>query len=146
MSFVRSRLKILCLLFSFFFVLYAISPLTYPLPEKITHEHCCSAQGAGSSLTTFRVFLVEVILDAVSTWEKNSHDQDNDTVLIRKKRALIPENAAAKMLSGEQAAVAHNDHPFSQLLKTEWPVTNIILGGTSKGFRSLYAGHSPPVS
>ena len=146
MSFVRSRLNISYLLFSFFFVLYAISPLTHTLPEKETHERCCSAHGAGSSLASFHVFLVEVFLEAVTTWEKNLHDQENDTVLIRKKRALIPENGAAKLLSCEQATAMHNDHIFSQLIKNEWSVTDVLLGGLSKGFRPLYAGHSPPVS
>lgn len=133
-------------LFCFFFLLYAISPLTYTLHKTETIQRFCSAPRASTHRASFRVFLVEVIREAVYPSEKRPQRPENDTVPIRKKRALIPENAGEKLFSYEPAAITHNENfPLPQM-SYEWLKTSISIVGTSKGFRLLYAGHSPPES
>lgn len=131
--------------FSFFFLLYAISPLTYTLHKAETIPRCCSAREASLVLSSFRVFLVEIILEAVSP-ENQPPKPENDTVLIREKRALLPENAGEKISAVEQAAITYGAQFSLPQSSYEWPRTSVSIAGTSKGFRLLYAGHSPPES
>ena len=142
----RYEKQLLGVLLSFFFLFYAISPLTYTLHKTETIRLCRSTQGVSPDRVSFHVFLVDVILEAFSPSENTPQGQENDTVLIRKKRALVPENAGEKLFSYEQAAITQNvNFPLPQV-KYNRLKPNTSISGTSKGFRILYAGHSPPKS
>jgi hypothetical protein len=133
-------------LFSFFFLIYAISPLTYTLSKTETIQCCSSAQGAFSDRPLFSVFLMEVILEAFSPSGNRLQGTESDTILIRKKRALLPETVEEKLISSESIAVTHIENfPLPQL-RYDWLKKNISSAGTAKGFRLQYAGHSPPNS
>ena len=133
-------------LFSFFFLLYAVSPVTYTLPKTETIQRRSSAQEANLERPSFRVFLMEVILEAVSASGNRAQGTENDTILIRKKRALIPETVEEKLISSEPIAVTHIENfPLPQL-RYAWLKKNSCIAGTAKGFLLHYAGHSPPKS
>ena len=89
---------------------------------------------------------MELFIESVSFTAEHRQDQENDTILIRKKRALTPEDPAAKLLSSEQTAITPYDcSPVAQT--ADGPIVpDTIFKATSAGFHSLYAGHSPPAS
>jgi hypothetical protein len=136
--------KLFSFFFFFYFVVYAISPLTYTVAEKRAFESRFASAKASSSIKSIHVFLWELIVKRVATREEPAQDHAGDTIIVRKKRALLPENAAAKLLSFDAATLAEDRYVPPPRTNVR-VLKSVTFQSTRKGFSSLYAGHAPPV-
>jgi hypothetical protein len=141
----RHKGQLFFFFFLCYFILYAASPLTYTFPDKKIRESSLAGEVVSSDRTVIQVFLWEIIMDTVAQREEHAHELAGDTILIRKKRALLPESATTLLpleaaLAAESRAVCHPrtvaprrlPHPAARNMGT--------------GFFSLYAGHAPPAA
>lgn len=142
----RSGKTIVSVLFLFFFVIYAISPLMGTFPEKKGGESSHTSRDHASRPTSIHVFLVDLLIGMISCREETPQDHPNDTILVRKKRALIPKNAVAKLLPSEQPSILKGPchPPLQTTYRSREPHAG--LRGARTGFHSLYACHSPPTA
>jgi hypothetical protein len=135
-------------LFGFFFlcyfIVYATSPLTYTFPDNKLCESSLAADAAFSDTKKIEVFLWEVIMDNVAAREDRTHEPPSDTVIIMKKRALIPERAST-LLSFDTALAPKNRHALPPLVLAFSGHTPPAVRGTGTGFFISYAGHAPPL-
>jgi hypothetical protein len=136
--------KLFSFFFCFYFVVYAISPLTYTVAEKRAFESRFASAKASSSIKSIHVFLWELIVKRVATREESAQDHASGTIIVRKKRALLPENAAAKLLSFDAATLAEDRYVPPPRTNVR-VLKSVTFQSTRKGFSSLYAGHAPPV-
>jgi hypothetical protein len=132
------------LLFFFYFLVYAISPLTYTVPWQNVHEHGYATRRAPAGGKYIHVLLWELFLEKVTARDEASPARGNSSIFIKKKRALLPEDAAVKLFSPGQACVRQDRCGQSSLITGKLDFSDSISRGTRKGFHSLYAGHSPP--
>jgi len=132
------------LLFFFYFLVYAISPLTYTVPGQNVPEHGYASRRAPSDGKNIHVLLWELILEKATARDEASPARGNSSIIIKKKRALMPEDAGAKLFSPGQVCVRQGRCGQSSLITGRFDFSHIISRGTPKGFHSLYAGHSPP--
>ncbi len=138
-----SKKRLFTLLFFFYFIVYAISPLTYTFPEPRDLEKNCESSPASPVVRGISLFLWELVMEKVVFPDEAEPDHTGDTVIIKKKRALLPKNAAAKLLPFDTASVP-KDHYGSPLLITARTAGHVAYHGTREGFSTVYAGHSPP--
>jgi hypothetical protein len=144
MIFFRYIKKIWCLLFSLFFLLYAVSPLTYTFHKSRTFHQSRRGEGLTLGLSGLRVYLVEFIFESVSRSDDRAQESDSDTVMVRKKRALVPESSGEKLLSSGQIPF-HENCRFALLKIASHRQTTVIpFHRVSHGSLPLYTGHSPP--
>lgn len=142
-SFKKNKQLILSSLFLIYYVVYAISPLSYSINVKKKVDRIGDANGMSASLNNLNIFLLEVICAKIDT--KKDFDQSNSTVtvFIRKARAILPENASVKFPTLENLLLFAHITPFfdnssSRLLVSsdQW---NSIWG-----FNPLHSGPAPP--
>ncbi len=89
---IRNKHSVLCCLLLVYFVVYAVSPLSYTYTAGKIVDKICGTNGSSAFAETLNIFLLEVICAKIEA--KNDADQTNSTarVLIRKARAILPEN------------------------------------------------------
>jgi hypothetical protein len=139
----RHKERLFGFFFLCYFIVYAASPLTYTFPDKKLCESSLVGSPAPSDKKSIRVYLWEVILDKVAAGEDRTHEQPSDTIIIRKKRALIPERATT-LLSFESALTTKDRHALPPRVLAFCGHTPPVVQGTGMGFFTLYAGHAPP--
>ncbi len=136
-------------LFAFLFFCYfnvsAISPLTYTFPEKRADDCASAPAAAATQIKSINLFLWEFIIEKVAVPEEAASDHARESIIIRKKRALLPRNTAATLLCFDAASIPNNRnaHPVWIVIPT---VECDAIHGIRTGFFSLYAGHSPPLA
>ncbi len=135
--------RLFCFLFFFYFSVYAISPLTYTFPEKGVDDRTCTPAAAATQIKSVRLFLWEFIIEKLAVPEEAAPDHARESIIIRKKRALLPKNTAATLLSFDAASIPGNSdaHPARIVVPI---VEHDAIHGIRMGFSRLYAGHSPP--
>jgi hypothetical protein len=140
----RNKGRLFGFFFLCYFIVYAASPLTYTYPDKKIRESSLAGDAASSVRSNIQVFLLEVIMDTVASREEHPHELPGDTILIRKKRALLPESAMTLLC--REAALTAESRPVSPPRTIALcPLTHPVVRNTGTGFFSLYAGHAPPV-
>jgi hypothetical protein len=107
-------------------------------------EPCYTNKGPVSGIKSLHILLWDILIKKVASPHEASQNQGQGTILIRKKRALLPEDSVAKALSFEQASVTNSRNiPRVQTICSRiYP--RVVLPGIRKGFHPVYAGHSPP--
>jgi hypothetical protein len=90
----RNEYSVLGCLLLVYFVIYAISPLSYTYTVSKIAERVCAAKGKTDLEKNFSIFLLEAICARIDA--KKNIDQANSgvKVLVRKARAILPENAS----------------------------------------------------
>lgn len=144
MTFSIGKKRLFTLLFFLYYIVYAISPLTYTFPEQRNLENRRESSPASPVIKGVRLFLWELVMEIVVPSEETEPDHTGDTVLIKKKRALLPENAAAKLLPFDTASIP-KDHYAPPVPIGGRTAGHVAFHGTRKGFSTVYAGHSPPL-
>jgi hypothetical protein len=132
------------LLFFFYFLVYAVSPLTYTVSGQGVRGHGYTTRRAPSAGKNIHVLLWELILEKVTAKDEASPARGDSSILIKKKRALMPEDASAKLFSPGRTCVRQDRWGRPSPVAGKFDFSHIISRGTPKGFHSLYAGHSPP--
>ena len=135
MTFSIGKKRLFTLFFFLHYIVYAISPLTYTFPES---------SPVSPVIKGVRLFLWELVMEIVVPSEETEPDNTGDTVLIKKKRARLPENAAAKLLPFDTVSVPRDHYAPPVPLGGRTP-GHVAFHGTREGFSPVYAGHSPPL-
>ena len=144
MTFSLGKKRLFTLLFFLYYIVYAVSPLTYTFPEQKNLEKSRESSPASPVVLGVRLFLWELVMEKVGSPDETEPDHSDDTVLIKKKRALLPENAATRLMPFDTASIPKNHYA------PPVPIGNLTAGhaafhGTREGYSWLYAGHSPPL-
>ncbi len=143
----RNKGRLFSSLFFFYFIVYAISPLTYTFPDKKLCENGFEVSKASLAAKSIRVFLWEIIMGKVAARKDSAHEQtnDDDTIIVRKKRALMSESAATLLPFGP-ATAPNNRYAAPAQIIVQSGNTLPVIQATGKGFFPiLYAGHAPPL-
>lgn len=143
MTFSVGKKRLFTLLFFLDYIVYAISPLTYTFPEQRNPENLLESRPASPVIKGVRLFLWELVIEIVAPPEETEPDHTGDIVLIKKKRALLPKNAA-KLLPFDTLSV-QKDHFAPTVPIGGRTAGHIAVHGTREGFSTVYAGHSPPL-
>jgi hypothetical protein len=132
------------LLLVIYFLAYSISPITYTLSDKRGPEQIYATNKGSSSIKSVHLLLWEFFIEKLSSLEDNSHDDGNASILIKKKRALAPEDASGKLSLFKNTSVLQ-DH-CNPLAPTTYSLYVLPANtcGICKGFNPLNAGNSPP--
>jgi hypothetical protein len=144
MIFTEHKKQFSRLLLVIYFLAYSISPISYTLPDKQVRGHIYATNKESSSIKSVHILLWEFFAEKLSSLEENSHDDGNASILIKKKRALTPEDASGKLSWCKITSVPKDC--YNPLAPTTYslnvPPANIC--GMYNGFNPLYAGNSPP--
>ena len=144
MTFSLGKKRLFTLLFFLYYIVYAVSPLTYTLPEQNNLENSLESSPASPVVKGVRLFLWELVMEKVVSPEETEADHTGDTVIIKKKRALLPENAAAKLLPFDTASIPKDQYAPPVLIGGRTAM-HVAFHGLREGFSTVYAGHSPPL-
>jgi uncharacterized membrane protein len=129
-----------------YFLVYSISPLTYTLSDKQVPVSIYATNNKSSSIKSVHILLWEFFIERLSSTEENSHNNGNASILIKKKRALAPENDSGKLSSSKNTSVLEDF--YNPLAPTTYSLNvlpeNILC--IYKGFNPLYSGNSPPAN
>jgi len=136
-------LSILTYMFLCFFAVYAVSPLTYSLPNSTSPETRTDTDRAPN---TIRLFLIDVLFSTLSQQNDDEEDgpaDDHSHVLLVKNRTLRSSNS--KIIAEPVANLAkHFEMPpvREQALLAR---TVFEKGPTCpRGYQLLHSGISPP--
>jgi hypothetical protein len=145
----RNKGRLFSSLFFFYFIVYAISPLTYTFPDKKLCENGLDVSKASSKAPlpekSIRVFLWEIVMEKVAARKDGEHETNDDAIIIRKKRALMPKSAATLLPFGP-ATAPNNRYVTPAQIFVQSADTLPVIQATGKGFFPiLYAGHAPPL-
>ncbi len=135
--------SIFILLFSIYFLSYAVSPLSYSLTEQNASENISSAGKAPWPAKNIRIFLWELICAQFSVAEDDTSTHSTFRILVKKARAVIPQNTLAKLTPSVESAITIGICLFLLLLSLS-PLQNRYNSRTRKGFSPLYRDRSPP--
>lgn len=136
---------IVALFFAAYFFLYAISPLTYSLHGNQASASGLEPQRPAFSFRSLHVVVWEFLVQEITSRSEARQEENEGTILIRKKRALLPEDDTLRL--NPHASVIHTSvavAPAVDTLSQRSPFAAPLSAHT--GFNSLYSGHSPPVS
>ena len=142
-NFKKNKQVILSSLFLIYYVVYAISPLSYTFSVKKIVDRIGEANEMSASLNNLNIFLLEVLCSKIDSTKKIDDTDSTVMVLIRKSRAILPENADVKFAPLENLLLFGHitpfiDNPSSRLLVSS------DKGNSIWGFNPLHSGLSPP--
>jgi hypothetical protein len=132
------------LLLVIYFLVYSIFPLTYTLSDRQVSESVYATNKKSSNIKSDHILLRELFIERLSFTEENSHNNGNASILIKKKRAIVPENTSGKLSLFKNTSVLED---FNDPLAPTTYSLNILpenILSIYKGFNPLYAGNSPP--
>lgn len=138
-----NRQKFFVLLFLFHFMSYAASPLSYNFTGHHTSENLSSPGKASLPGKSIHIFLWELICAQFSVANNAATADSTIRILIKKARAIIPQNISALLTpSGERAmsiAIC-----FILLLLSAAPLQHNCNSHIVEGFSLLCGDRSPP--
>jgi hypothetical protein len=132
------------LFFLFYFAVYAVSPIIYTLSSGRTSEIIRGKGEVPSFAEGFQVPLVETVWGKFIPREEEQTGGSAVKFLIRKKRAVLPENRLAKMPYPD-ASFTEEAPPFSSA-PFVGRIVEYISNGSGGDHRPLYLCHSPPAT
>jgi len=144
-SFKKSKQVILSSLFLIYYVVYAISPLSYTYSVKKIVDRIGDANGVSASLNNLNIFLLEVICAKIDPTKEIDHANSTVRVLIRKARAILPENASVKFAPLENLLLFGHITPFFDNSSSRLLVSS-DKGNSTWGFNPLHSGPAPPLA
>ncbi len=135
------------LLLAFYFLFFSISPLTYALSDKQALEVInATVQKSQSSIKSVHLPIRASVTERRSSPEETPYTKGKTPVLVKKKRAIVPEDPTEKISSSLSTSAPKNDVSTSlapMACRSNGTTENILE--INKGFNPLYAGNSPPV-
>ncbi len=142
-GFKKHKQVILSSLFLVYFVVYAISPLSYTYDVKKIVGSVGYANGMSASLNSLTIFLVEVIRAQLDSMKELDHTNSTVTVLISKNRAVLPENVSIKFTPSENVWLFGQITLFFDNSRSRLFVS-CEDGNSSLEFNPLHSGPAPP--
>lgn len=131
------------MLFFIYFAVYVMSPLSYTCASHNVDDKGIIAQRQRAAESDIRISLWEFVFANLSAKEV-PHRIPSDKLIVKKARAIMPENTISRVLSFEDGLPDENRSyalygtGFRALRS---PATN----GPERGFLAFYSGHSPPL-
>ena len=141
----KNKQVILSSLFLIYYVVYAISPLSYTFSVKKIVDRIGAAKGITASLNNLNILLLETICAKIDPKKETDHANSTARVLIRKTRAILPENINSRVaplgthtLFEDVCSLSDNSVSgrlvYSRQQKSGWQ------------FNALHSGLSPPLA
>ena len=144
MTLIVDKKQVFKLLLVIYFLVYSISPVTYTFSDKQVREGIYSTNKKPSSIKSIHILLWELFIERLSSIEENSGNNGNASILVKKKRAIIPESISGKLSLFKTTSVTKDSY---NLLAPTAHSLNVLpenILDIYKGFNPLYAGNSPP--
>jgi hypothetical protein len=141
-TFSLGKKRLFNLLFFLYYIVYATSPLIYTFPEQKNLKRSRESSPAAPIVKGIRLFLLELVIEKVVFSDEAEPDTGN-TVIIKKKRALLPENAAARLLPFDMTSIPRDR--YAPVPINGRTAGHVASHSTREGFSTEYAGHSPPL-
>jgi hypothetical protein len=144
MNYKSDRNRIFKLFLVIYFLTYSISPLTYTLSSKQVSNRVYSTNNESSGAKSVHIFLWDLFIKRLSTWETHLHNAGNASILIKPKRAIASENISEKLsvFKNPSAPKGSCNQLVPKTFGTTVLTANIL--GIYTGFNPIYAGNSPP--
>ncbi len=133
------------LFLAFYFLFFSISPLTYALSDKQVPEIIYATVKKSPSIKSVHLLPWASVTERRSSAEETSHANGKTRVLVKKHRAIVPEDSSEKISLFTYTSVPTSDF-YTPLAPTSYSL-NVTSENTlkpNKGFNPLYAGNSPP--
>jgi len=138
-----NKKRIFVLLFLFYFLSYAVSPLSYNFTGQHTSENISLSHKAPLFTKNVRIFLWELVCARFSVAKDDPNTDSTCRILIKKARAIMPQNTFAKLTPSGESALTIDICLFLLLLSIS-PLQNRYNSQSRKGFSPLYRDRSPP--
>ncbi len=139
----RNR-PVLTLIFSLYFLSYAVSPLSCDLTGRFGVERTSHADVTPLSVRTVHIFLWELICVNISEEKNRSTSSSGVKILIKKAGAIIPHKSFLK-----SGPLVKNASANALLLLLFFLFLSVLRSSyhsvTQKVFTRLSAGRSPPL-
>jgi hypothetical protein len=130
-------------LFLLYFPVYAISPLSQTLAPQTVRE-LYSSNRAIPSMNSLHIFVWEMIFSKLSGGDNDNNDHEGAGVriLIRKARAILPENIDGKNIFQEKVSLIKPVFYYPSQTLSQYFMDDHVRHTAE--VVSLYSGHSPP--
>lgn len=142
MSLFKKR-YIFSLVFLFYFLIYAISPLSYTFTAKKAFRSFSDAEKTHCISKNIDIFLWELICENLVSKKNIPHSDSTDRIFFRKARAILPEDFNTRIVHLEDISIAES----LPVLSVSSPSGLPILSDAAcllQEYDHLYSGHSPP--
>ena len=144
-AFKKNKQAIISCLFLIYYIVYAISPLSYTYSVKTIVKGISAEKGTPYPQKRLNIFLLELICSKIDANKDVDQNNATDRVLIRKTRAILPENTNSRVapvgtLTLFEGFCLLSDNSVSGSLassnqqKSRWQ------------FNALHSGLSPPLA
>lgn len=143
--FKKNKQVILSSLFLICYVVYAISPISYSYSVKRIIDGIGEANGMPTSFNNLNIFLMKVTCTKIDSIKEINHAGSTVIVLIRKARAVLPENVSVNLKPPENLWL------FGHITSFFYNSSSRLLVSSDNGnsnweFNPLHSGPSPPVA
>jgi hypothetical protein len=143
--FKKNKQVILSSLFLAYYVVYAISPLSYTCSVKRIVDRLDGTSGMPASSNNLHIFLMDAICAKMDSINENDTTNSTVTLLLTKKRAVLPENTCLKFAPSVNVCLFEHIASFSDSSPSRLLVSSGI--GSSIGeFDPLHSGPAPPAA
>ena len=144
-AFKKNKQVILSSLFIIYYVVYAVSPLSYTYTVKRIVEGISAANRTTGPQKKLSIFLLELVYSGINAKKDVDQNSSTERVLIRKTRAILPENTNSRFaplgthaLFEDVCSLSDNSVSgrlvYSNQQKSGWQ------------FNALHSGLSPPLA
>lgn len=140
---IGKRKKAISFLFLIYFFFYAVTPLSFSLGNNSSHDLLLREYQNDSK--NFHLYIFDVLCSQISKYSgKQHHDFSRQFILLKKKRAILPEEETESSLQAICSIVTDNESIFVNYpVQFSFAIDNEII--PSKSFRSSFSGLSPPL-
>jgi hypothetical protein len=136
--------RFISLLIAIYFIAYTVYPLTYPLSNHQVPEDIGAINQESSNTNKDHLLLRKLFIKKSPSPEQGPHNHGNNDVLIKKRRAIVPEDDYLRIFSNKHDVmlVEYYDPPVPSPHSLHVQDANFL--GVYKGFNPVCSGHSPP--
>jgi hypothetical protein len=127
------------------FLSYSLFPLTYTVPAEHAQETISAEGTEASGMANASVSLGECLRGRTNALHEKTGNGGTVSILIKKNRAIVPENASVKLRSLKQRSVPIDCHDPVAPAAYSLSVPAAHVPCTYGGYISLFTGHSPPM-
>jgi hypothetical protein len=130
-------------IFLFYFIVYAISPLSYSYTAKKITGNFSAADRTCCLSKDIDIFLWELACTELISRKAVSHPNSTATILLKKALIILPEDLNTKIVHSEDVSVAEDC-----LAPVVYPLGKLAIFFDGRGpieeHRILHSGPSPP--
>jgi|WetSurSiteA1Bulk_404760.scaffolds.fasta_scaffold12277_1 hypothetical protein len=129
--------------FLFYFIIYAISPLSYNFTAKKVFRNISVSDNPHCLSDNINIFFWELICKYLVPKSNDNQSNSTDRILFKKARAILPEDITARIVHAEDISL---DRSFP-VLPASPPSGFAFLADTTaplQDYNPLYSGLSPP--